>query len=128
MRKVALTILCSLLVVPSLVLAQADCPECVLGLWDEQGLVNNFGAMSAGVPKDVFLGLKVPPSETGLTGIEFSIDGIRSVEDGILVVGVTPIPAATVIGSPVAPSDTTATTAETGGANIAWGERRSHRR
>jgi len=122
MRKVALTILCSLLLVPSLALAQVDCPECVLGLWDEQGLVNNFGAMAAGTPKDIFLGVTVPAGETGLTGVEFSIAGMRQVEDGILVLSVTPIPAATVIGSVQAPADTSMSSTGTGGANIAWSE------
>jgi hypothetical protein len=124
MRKVALTILCSLLLVPSLAFAQAiDCPECLLGLWDEVGLVNNFGAMGAGTPKDLYLGVKVPPSETGLTGVEFSIAGIRQVEDGILVLGVTPLsPTMVVVGSAVAPADTSTTSAGTGRMNIAWPE------
>lgn len=122
MRKVALTILCSLLLVPSLAQAQADCANgCVLGLWDEIGLVNNFGAMAAGTPKDIYLGVKVT-GETGLTGVEFSIAGIRQAEDGILTLGLTPLPAATVIGSPQAPADTSSATAGTGGANIAWSE------
>jgi len=123
MRKVALTILCSLLLLPSLALAQVDCPECLLGLWDEVGLVNNFGAMSAGVPKDIYLGVKVPPSETGLTGVEFSIAGVRQVEDGILVLGVTPLsPTMTILGSAVAPADTSTTSMGTGRMNIAWPE------
>jgi hypothetical protein len=92
----------------------------VLGLWDEQGLVNNFGAMTAGVPKSIYLGVKVPPSETGLTGVEFSIAGIDA---SILVLSTTPIPSTMItLGSPPAPADTSTTTAGTGGMNISWPE------
>jgi hypothetical protein len=124
MRKVALTFLCSLLIVPSFALAQFDCPECVLGLWDEQGLVNNFGAMAAGTPKNIYLGIKVGASgETGLTGVEFSIAGIRQAEDGILVLSVNPIPPTmTAIGSAPSPADTTTSSSGMGGMNIAWPE------
>jgi len=120
MRKVALTILCSLSLVPSLALAQVDCPECILGLWDDQALVNNFGAMTAGVPKDLYLGVKVPPGETGLTGVEFSIAGVRQT-DGFLVVGVTPLePTMVIVGTAVAPADTSMGSMETGRMNINW--------
>lgn len=120
MRKILLMLSC-LLLLPALALAQDNCNDCLLGLFDEIGMVNNFGAMGAGTPKDIYVGLRLGAAESGITGIEFSIAGIRQAEDGILVLAVEPVvPTTIVIGTAPAPADTTTSSTGTGGLNIAW--------
>ncbi len=83
MRKVLLAI--AVLVVPVSVSAQiTDCPNCVLGVYDDQGLTKNFGDWDATIQplKSVFVGIKYDPALieqlSGLTSIELSVDGIPS--------------------------------------------------
>lgn len=121
MRKVLLAVSCLLLLLPALAAAQDNCNDCLLGLFDEIGMVNNFGAMSAGTPKEIYLGVILGGAETGVTGIEFSIAGVRQDTDGILVLSAEPIvPTTVILGSVPAPADTSSTTTGTGGMNIAW--------
>src|SRR5262245_38023084 len=105
MRKLLLVIL-GLVALPELAVAHVstitDCETCQLGLFDGQDLTmtTNCGTMMTGMPKDVFLAVRLAGPETGVTGVEFSIAGIRSDVDGILVVGTEPIvPAAVMLGS-----------------------------
>ncbi len=98
-----------------------NCFGCVLGIWDDAALTSQTGTMAAFTAKDIYLGIKYAGAFDGLTGIELSISGIRQTEDGILVTSVTPlVPASVVLGGPIAPADTSATSSETGGMNIAW--------
>jgi len=101
-----------------------NCPNCKIGLYDEVFLNKNFGDVTAGTPKDIYLGVYLDPAtETGLTGLEFSIYGMRQAEDGILVLSVdalTPDPPALTLGSIPAPADTSSTSTGTGGFNVAW--------
>ena len=118
MRKVLLLIL-AVVTLPSVAFAQftADCPRCVLGLWDDQGLVSNSGTITPNLPKDIFLGIKFSQTYVGVTSVEFSVLGMESTS-GLLVIGVDPlVPASVTLGTPPAPADTTN---GTGGINIGW--------
>ena len=118
MRKLLLVAL-GVLALPALASAVDDCATCNLGIFDGPNINNttNCGSIALGVPKEVFLGIRHSPAETGVTGIEFSIAGLA----GLLVVGTEAIvPAGLVLGTPAAPADTSATTIGTGGMNIGW--------
>lgn len=123
MRKMLLPVV-GLLALPAVVSAQVIfCNDCEMGLWDEPEMIHNFGAVSAGTPKDIYLGVKLGAGETGVTTIEFSISNMRQVEDNILVVGTEGLtdPQPNIfLGSVQAPADTSSGTAGTGGSNIAW--------
>jgi hypothetical protein len=97
------------------------CADCVLGLFDEPGMLNNFGDIIPFSPKN--LGFKVAPPVQGLALIEFSISGLRQAEDGILVLsvdGVTnPLPTI-ILGVVQAPVDTTPGSSQAGGMDVAW--------
>lgn len=106
-----------LLAAPSLAAAIDTCPGCVLGLYDDTALTSNFGVSQPGVPKVIYLGIDLAGSETGLSGIEFSVAGLQ----GLLVIGVETLnPGALTLGSLPAPADTSAASAGTGGMNMAW--------
>jgi hypothetical protein len=100
------------------------CSSCVLGLYDEPQLEHAFGDIVPFVTKDIYLGVQFAPPETGLTGIEFSISGLQSGGNPLLtnLESVTTPPAAIILGNPFAPADTSATSAGTGGMNVAWSE------
>jgi hypothetical protein len=100
-----------------------DCAGCVLGLYDQPEMLTNYGTVTPLVPKDLYIGFKPGPEFPGLTGIEFSVSGLRQAEDGILVTaveGITSPPPTIILGSLPAPADTAATSVQTGGMNIAW--------
>ena len=119
MRKLLLVAL-GVLALPTLALAQTqDCPSCVLGIFDGPNINNttNCGTIGVGTPKDVYVGIRLSGTETGVTGLEFSIAGM----DGLLLIGTEALtPAALTLGSPPAPADTSATSIGTGGLNMAW--------
>ncbi len=125
MRKMLLVSTGLLLLLPVLALAQAprDCPTCLLGLFDDTALNKNCGTITAFTAKDIYLGAILTGTETGLTGLEFSLANMRQTEDGILVTaveGITEFPPNIFLGSVQAPADTSATSAGTGGANVNW--------
>jgi hypothetical protein len=99
------------------------CRDCVLGLFDQPQLLTNFGDIMPNVAKDLYLGIHFSPPVQGLAAIEFSIAGVRQVEDGILVIdvqGVTnPLPNV-ILGTVPAPADTSATSSQIGGMVAAW--------
>jgi len=98
-----------------------SCFDCILGIYDDPTFTTNFGLSTPGVPKDVYLSIDFAGVESELTGIEFSIAGMRQDTDGILIIGIEEItPGANRIGSIPAPADTTSTSTGTGGMNIAW--------
>lgn len=109
-----------LMMAPTSALAQiGNCPDCILGLYDDTSFASNFGVSAPFVAKDIYLSIDLAAPETGVTGIEFSVAGITG--SPLLVIGVTPlIPAPVVLGSLAAPADTSATSVGTGGMNIAW--------
>lgn len=95
--------------------AQVDCPQCVLGIWDQADILgaSRYGTISVGIPKPVYVGICFAPGETGLTSVEFSVEGL----DGLLITASIPlIPTALTLGSIAAPSSPNGT----GGINIAW--------
>lgn len=119
MRKLLLVVALGVLALPTIASAQFDCPDCVLGIYDGTDINNttNCGTIGMGVPKDIYLGVRLAPSETGISGIEFSVAGLT----GFLVTAVEPLtPAAVQLGSLPAPADTSATSTGTGGMNISW--------
>jgi len=113
-----------LMALPVLSWAQSDrCDTCFLGLFDDLQLNKNFGDVASGTPKDIYVGLILDPAlETGFTGLEFSVYGMRQTEDGILVLSVdaltSSIPTVT-LGNIPAPADTMAT-GTVGGISWAW--------
>jgi len=122
MKKLLLVVL-GLVALPALALAQPqDCPTCVLGLWDDTALSSNYGTVTTGVMKDIYLGLKLSGTETGTNTIEFSIFGMRSDTDGIVVTGTewTVMPAVTLGPSINAPADSSQSSTGVGGITIAW--------
>lgn len=123
MRKLMLLTVVGLLALPAVLSAQPlECLDCKLGIWDEPELINNTGTISTGVPKDLYLGVRLAGSETGITGLEFSVTGLL-LSSGFLVFpveGLTdPLPNVT-LGSVPAPADTTASSSGTGGMNVAY--------
>ena len=126
MRKLMLLMAVGLLVLPVALWAQPErCDNCLLGIWNEPEMINNTGTITAGVPKDLIVGIRLAESEPGITGIEFSISGIRAAEDGILILPIEAVSdpgPAVIIGNPsvAAPADTSEASTEIGGSNIAW--------
>jgi hypothetical protein len=119
MRKLVLVAV-GLLLLPSLAAAViGDCPTCTLALYAEPTLSTNCGVIPGLAPTDIYLGLKLSGGETGITGVEFSVTGT----EGFLSATFTPITdlAPTVLGDFKAPTDTSATSTQTGGMNLAWG-------
>jgi hypothetical protein len=105
-------------------LASEDCFGCVLGIWDDPGLTQRTGTITPGIVKDLYVGIKYAGPFDGLTGLEFSISGLRQVEDGILVLSVddlTGVSPFILLGTVPSPADTSAASADTGGINVAWG-------
>lgn len=99
----------------------ADCFECLLGIFDDTAMTSNRGTMTPLVPKDIYVGIQFDAGFTELTGIEFSIAGIRQVPDGIFLLSTEPlVPTPIVIGSVPSPEDTSSTSTGTGGMNVAW--------
>jgi hypothetical protein len=126
MRKIVLLAL-GLVLLPVLASAQEiqNCPNCSLGLYDLADLNQNCGTMAAFTPKDLYLGVNLSGVETGITLIEFSIAGMRTVEDGISVVGVeaiTSVAPTVILGDVKAPADTAATSTQLGGMNVGWAQ------
>jgi len=123
MRKVLLAI--AVLMVPMSVSAQiTDCPNCVLGIYDDQGLSKNFGIWDqdlTGPLKSVFVGIKYDPllieQLSGLTSIELSVDGIPAGPFGPPAFKGIPDPTVT-IGTDIRTPDDEVT--GTGGVNMAW--------
>ena len=109
------------LAVPARATEVFDCFDCVLGLWDDLGMTKTYGRVSPGETKEIYLGIHYGSGYTGLTGIEFSVAGIRPT-DGFVVVGVDGVdPEFFRIGNTIlAPVDTSATSVGTGGLNFAW--------
>jgi hypothetical protein len=125
MRKLMLLIVVGLLALPVMAGAQqVRCETCSIGLFDDPALNKNFGDMAGGTPKDIYVGVILDAgTETGVTGLEFSVSGIRQAEDGILVLSVdalTADPLTISLGTAPAPADTTSTSSGTGGLNLAW--------
>ena len=108
-------LLAALLALTAPAAAQVDCPGCVLGIWDHQDILsaNRFGTMSIGVLKSVYVGVCLAPGETGISGAEFSVQGL----DGLFIAGFGAVtPATLLLGSVAAPANETGT----GGVNIGW--------
>jgi len=100
-----------------------DCFGCVLGIWDEQGLISTHGMIEPNVPKDVFLGIKFADPFSALLGVEFSIAGMRFEENGIVVLDVQElIPAPGQLGDLRAPADTSRTSTGRGGLTLAYSQ------
>jgi len=121
-NRLAAFLLGLLLSLPTPSFAQIfDSFDCTLGLYDDPGLTAPTGTLVPGVPKDLYLGIKFADFFHGLTGLEFSIAGVRQDTDGILVLTVEPLVLTSVIiGSVQSPADTSASSRETGGMSIAW--------
>ncbi len=123
MRKVLLAI--AALLVPMSVSAQiTDCPNCILGIYDDQGLSKNFGSWDVetmGPLKSIFVGIKYDPALieqlSGLTSIELSVDGIPAGPLGPPAFKGIPDPTVT-IGTDIRTPDDEVT--GTGGVNMAW--------
>ena len=112
MRKVLLSLLV-LCVVPTVAMSQEDCPDCLMGIYDTDQMVENFGIFDAAT-KEVFIGMKFDPIYAGLAGVEFSIYGLDP-----FFFTFTPAAGTTVVlGDIKAPLDREDTTG--GGMNMAW--------
>jgi hypothetical protein len=102
MRKLLLVAL-GVLALPALAVGVEDCADCNLGIFAGPDINNttNCGTIGVGAPTDVYLGIRLTPSETGVTGIEFSVAGGRA-----LLIGTEALtPASVTLGSPPAPAD-----------------------
>jgi hypothetical protein len=121
MKRKLLAVVLGLIALPVAGWAQENCFDCVLGIYDDEQLTRNFGTIEQGVPKDVYVGLKLTGGLVGVTGIELSITGI-SLLDNLFIVEFVGLPQAdAVVGTTVeAPADTTASSSGTGGVNLAW--------
>jgi hypothetical protein len=102
-------------------LALNDDFDITIGLWDDVYLKTSTGTATAMVPKTLWLGVKSPRGLQTFTGLEFSISGVREAEDGVMFLCLAPLDEdGLLIGTPVAPADTTDTSTGTGGMNLAW--------
>jgi hypothetical protein len=104
-------------------LAQVICSECVLGLYGDIGRTWNVGVAHPNFIHSIYLGLDLAAPETGWITLEFSIHGMRPAEDGIIITNVawlTSTQPNIIIGTINAPADTSASSAGTGGINVAW--------
>jgi len=82
---------------------------------------SNFGNIDPNIPKDIYIGVNYSEGYSALVGLEFSIAGMRFEEDGITLLSVSELfPVALSLGSFQAPADTSSTSSETGGINMAW--------
>jgi hypothetical protein len=124
MMKKLLLVVCGLLALPALSFAQTvdRCDDCVLGLWDNDSLTTNYGTVTPNMPKTIYLALKLGAAETGITGVEFSIYGMRNVEDGIFILSTDWVVAPGVMLGPglQAPADSSQGSSATGGQTVAW--------
>jgi hypothetical protein len=107
----------ALLLAPGIAHGFVDCPDCILGLWDDAAMTQNFGTIAPFTLKNVYLGIEFGSGETGLTVVEFSVSGIdptvlwlQSMEC------LTAEAPAAMFGSLPAPADTT----QAGGMAIGW--------
>ena len=107
--------------VPGLGLAQTQsCPGCVLGIYDANDLVHNYGTFE-GFQKKLYVGIKYDPNSTydGATGIELSIQGLPD-----LAVA----PSFAILNNGIKVGDLITTPADTtdpsavGGWNVVWSE------
>lgn len=129
MRRFSLLVV-AILALPALASAQVPvCADCELGIWDDVNLNANHGNVTAGALKEIYVGIRLGAGETGVTGIEFSLAGMRQVEDGVLITGIDGVtdPLPNVIlpapgGTFAAPADTTASSTGAGGGNVAWAQ------
>lgn len=127
MRKVLLTI--TVLMIPMSLLAQdvriaAECPGCILGLFDEPEMLQNFGVWDTetmGPQKTVWVAITYDSGGplNGLTGVELSVAGIpESPFGGAQFTGI-PEPTI-VIGSQIeTPADSVG---GEGGVNMVWNQ------
>jgi len=106
--------------VPGLTLAQGDCFDCVLGLWEDPALTVDRGTIQPNELKDIYLGIKLDGTADKLVGVEFSVAGL-SLSDGLILVGAVPLgPRALVWGTVPAPADTSVRSTGDGGVTVAW--------
>jgi hypothetical protein len=98
------------------------CFDCVIGLYDDPARTSAIGTSTPGTVKSIYLGIDYAPGVTGLLGMEFSIHGMRSDTDGILVGAIEWVVPPTVVLGPslIAPADTSATSMGVGGQTLAW--------
>jgi hypothetical protein len=102
-----------------------DCYDCVLGLYDDAALTRTRGTIVPGVPKDIYLGLKLAAGFEDAAAVEFSIAGFQD-DDGLMLIGTWALgPRALIWGNVPAPADTTLDSEGDGGATIAWSECRA---
>ena len=114
--KQAIAAVVLLLVAPAAVTAQTtiqDCPECVLGLWDDVEMTRDFGTIEPLFEKDIFLGVQFGAGQVEIQGIEFSIAGMA---DEIYDLDAGPDPRCLRVGPGIlAPADTSASSTGQGG-------------
>src|SRR5262245_43719751 len=109
---------------PGLASAQgtAGCPECVIGLFNDDRLCRNFGTFgdfTGSLADTLYLGIRYDPNSSfdALTGIEFSVYGMPT---AALPPSWTARDGCTSVGPP-APVGTDTLTG-TGGWNVVWSE------
>jgi hypothetical protein len=123
MRRILLLVV-GVLMLPAFAQGQpVHCDDCLLGIFDDINLNKNWGTVTPGALKDIYIGIRLGAGETGVTGLEFSVAGMRQTEDGILVTaveGVTDPAPNIILGQIAAPADTTAGSTGQGGINAAW--------
>jgi hypothetical protein len=118
----SLRFFCVLLLLPTALVAD-NCLECVLGVYDDAGLTQNFGVWDVGSEstKDIWIGIEYGGTSglDGLTGIEFSVYGLP---DSLVSLRVYPLDnPPIVLGNIRAPEDVTeCTQAKPCGMNVAW--------
>jgi hypothetical protein len=109
-----------LVAVPVLAGAQVTCDDCYIGIYDDLALNKNFGAVTPFTEKEIYVAVHLGSGETGVTGLEFSVSGMRQAEDGVLVSevsGITDPAPNLIIGTIQAPVDTLT---GSGGMNVSW--------
>ena len=113
--------LCVLLWTATRAAAVDDCPNCILGIWDDEHLTRNYGYSAPNTVKIIYVGMRDPNPSDLFTNVEFSIAGLRR-EDGMFVLAVSCSQGAvpSCIGPVASPADTSVTSAATGGLVTNW--------
>jgi len=110
--RLGITLLLAAAIVPAVGTAQKLCQDCVIGLYDDPGLLQTSGRFD-GDRKTLYLGVRFAFPYQGMTSIELSVSGISE-----FLVEFEELPeAAIVLGNIAAPEEPGATS---GGINVAW--------
>lgn len=114
--RLRLLLLLTVGVLPAVSAAQTQCRDCVIGLYDDPGLLQTSGRFE-GDTKTIYLGVRFSSPYAAMTGIELSVSGLWDFVVDFEAQPDATFPNGLVIGQIAAPADPETAT---GGINVAW--------